>query len=337
MRYHNLISRDNSLILKGGAILLMLFHHLFYSPSSTLLFWDYHLQLGSHDIGVFNQLGVYGKLCVAIFVFASGYGLEITYLNKGLSVLTFYKRRFKKLFLNYWFIWLLFVPIGIFVFGRTMTDAYGNHAVVKMILDFLGVLNLTGALGYNPTWWFYSCIIVLYLLYPLLHKKLSNKWLLILTISVFVSVCGGLPIISPISNYLLPFTTGMLVARIPVSTFDKLTLKDTVIAFILLSVVRNFSGMVCIIDTLLCLTFAVFLYQVQLKGWLQKVFIQLGKHSQNIFLFHTFIYWYWFREETYITRDPIIIFIQLTAVCYLISVAIEFVKQKIGFYKLFEI
>jgi surface polysaccharide O-acyltransferase-like enzyme len=56
-----------------------------------------------------------------------------------------------------------------------MTDAYGNHAVGKMILDFLGVLNLTGKLGYNPTWWFYSCIIVLYLLYPLLHKKLSNK------------------------------------------------------------------------------------------------------------------------------------------------------------------
>lgn len=334
MQYNSLISKDNSLILKGGAILLMLLHHLFYSPSSTDLFWDYHIQLGSHDIGIVNQLGVYGKLCVAIFVFASGYGLETTYLTKYLSVITFYKRRFKKLFLNYWFIWLLFVPIGIFVFGRTMTDAYGNHAIVKMLLDFFGVLNLTGTLGYNPTWWFYSCIIVLYLLYPLLHKILSYKWLLILTFSVFVSVCGGLPIISPISNYLLPFITGMLVARMPEPTFVTLKLKDTVIAFVLLSVVRNFSGMVCVIDTLLCLTLAVFLYQVQFKGWLQKIFIQLGKHSQNIFLFHTFIFLYWFKEETYITRDPIIIFIQLTTVCYLISVAIEFVKQKIGFYKI---
>lgn len=333
----NLISKDNSLVLKGFGILLMLFHHLFYSPESQSLFRDYHINLGSIDIGIVNQLGLYCKLCVAIFVFASGYGLETTYLSRDLSVMTFYKRRFKKLFLNYWFIWLLFVPIGIFVFGRTMTDAYGDHAVIKMILDFFGVLNLTGALGYNPTWWFYSCIIVLYLLFPLLHKLISSKWLLILAISIIVSFCGGLPIISPIANYLLPFITGMLVARIPVSTFDKLKLQDTVIAFVLLSVVRNFSGMVCVIDTLLCLTFAVFLYQVSLKGWLQKVFIQLGKHSQNIFLFHTFIYWYWFREETYITRDPIIIFIQLTAVCYLISVAIEFVKQKIGFYKLFEI
>jgi len=334
MQHDNLISKDNSQILKGGGILLMLFHHLFYSPTSTSLFWDYHLQLGSHDIGIVNQLGVYGKLCVAIFVFVSGYGLETTFMTKELSVLTFYKRRFKKLFLNYWFIWLLFVPPGIFVFDRTMSDAYGNHAFVKMLLDFWGLLKLIGINGYNPTWWFYSCIIVLYLLFPLLHKYISSKWLLIFAISIIVSFCGRLPIVSPVANYLLPFITGMLVASMPVSCFDKLKLKDTVIAFALLSVVRNFSGMVCIIDTLLCLTLAVFLYQVQLKGWLQKVFIQLGKHSQNIFLFHTFIFLYWFREETYITRDPIIIFIQLTAICYLISVAIEFIKQKIGFYKI---
>lgn len=64
----------------------------------------------------------------------------------------------------------------------------------------------------------------------------------------------------------------MLVARMPVSTFDKLNLIDTVIAFVLLSIVRNFSGIVCVIDTLLCLTLVVFLYKVQLKGWLQKVF-----------------------------------------------------------------
>lgn len=116
----NLISKDNSLVLKGFGILLMLFHHLFYSPKSQSLFRDYHINLGSIDIGIVNQLGLYCKLCVAIFVFASGYGLETTYLSRDLSVMTFYKRRFKKLFLNYWFIWLLFVPIGIFVFGRTM-------------------------------------------------------------------------------------------------------------------------------------------------------------------------------------------------------------------------
>lgn len=101
----------------------MLFDHLFYSPSSTSLFWDYHIHIGSLNIGIVNQLGVYAKLCVAFFVFASGYGLETTFQDKKVKALTFYKHRFKKLYLNYWFIWLLFVPIGIFVFGRTPAEA----------------------------------------------------------------------------------------------------------------------------------------------------------------------------------------------------------------------
>lgn len=331
---NKLISKHNSLILKGSGILLMLFHHLFYSSSSTSLFWDYHIQIGLHDIGIVNQLGILSKLCVAIFVFASGYGLETTFLNKQVKSLSFFKRRFKKLYLNYWFIWLLFVPIGIFVFGRTLSDAYGNHAFVKMILDFFGLLNLTGSYGYNPTWWFYSCIILLYLGFPVLHKWLTNKWLLLVSLGIIVSRLEGLPIVTPISNYLLPFLAGMWIARVPASVFDKLSVFDTIITFVLLSVIRNFTYMVCIVDTLLSISIAVFLYKVQLSNWLQTIFIKLGKHSQNIFLFHTFIFLYWFREETYITRNSLIIFIQLTVVCYLISVGIEYIKQKIGFYKL---
>ena len=123
MQQNSLISKSNSLIIKGVGILLMFLHHLFYSPSSTSLFWDYHVHVGSHDIGLVNQLGIYGKLCVAMFVFVSGYGLEASFLKKDLNVLTFYKHRFIKLYMNYWFIWLLFVPIGIFIFGRTIPDA----------------------------------------------------------------------------------------------------------------------------------------------------------------------------------------------------------------------
>ena len=248
--------------------------------------------------------------------------------------MSFYKHRFKKLYLNYWFIWLLFVPVDIFVFGRTLAEAYGNHYIIKMILDFFGLLNMAALYGYNPTWWFYSCIILLYLLFPLLHKSLTNKWLLLSSLGIIFSGLAGLPIISPISNYLLPFLAGMWLARVPVSVFGKFSIFDSVVVFMMLSVIRNFTNMVCVVDTLLCISIVLFLYKVKIGNWLQTIFVQLGKHSQNIFLFHTFIYLYWFREETYITRNPIIIFIQLTIVCYLISVAIEFIKQKIGFYKL---
>lgn len=333
MQPNNLISKSHSLILKGVGILLMIFHHLFYSPSSTSLFWDYHIHIGSHDFGIVNQLGIYAKLCVAIFVFVSGYGLEITFLNKNIKAIYFYKYRFKKLFFNYWFIWLPFVLLGIYVFGCTPSNVYGNHVIIKMILDFFGLLNLTGGYGYNPTWWFYSCIILLYLGFPLLHRWLTTKWLLLLSVGIIVSIFAGLPIVTPISNYLLPFLSGMWVARIPTSFFDRLNVFDTIITFFLLSAIRNFTSMVCIIDTLLCISIALLLYKVKLSDKLQTVFIQLGKHSQNIFLFHTF-FLIWLEKAVYITYNPITIFLIFVVVCYFISLILEYVKQKIGFYKL---
>ena len=157
---------------------------------------------------------------------------------------------------------------------------------------------------------------------------------MILSIGVIFPSLGMFPIIMPISNYLLTFIVGMYVARMQYSTFGKIKLIDIAIAFILLSIIRFISNMTCIIDTVLCITIAIFFYKVRLNNWCYMILAQLGKHSQNIFLFHTFIFYYWFREVTYASHNPLIIFIQLIVVCYLISEIIEFVKKKIGFYKL---
>ena len=148
----------------------MLIHHLFYSESSRLLYDD----LIFHGRGLVNEIGVFSKVCVAIFVFISGYGLSYKY-KEGFGKKQFYISRFKKLYFNYWCIWLLFVPISVFVFHRTFADVYGTHTILKSGLDILGLLNLTGQLGYNATWWFYSCIIVLYMIYPWLAGRFDKS------------------------------------------------------------------------------------------------------------------------------------------------------------------
>lgn len=60
----------------------------------------------------------------------------------------------------------------------------------------------------------------------------------------------------------------------------------------------------------------------------------LGKHSFNIFLFHTFIYYLYFPFAIYWSRNPIIIFFSLLASSIAISVGIEKLKKAIGFYHL---
>lgn len=335
MKPNCLISRDNMLIIKGVGILLMLIHHLFYNPDSRVLYDDIVFNIHGRELGLVHQMGIYGKLCVALFVFLSGYGLAIYTPKETFCLKDFYLRRFTKLYLNYWFIVLLFVPIGVFVFGRTLTDAYGSHVILKAVLEFFGILNMFGGLGYNPTWWFYSCIILLYLLYPLLNRSLTHHFLSIITTCVIISFGVTVPIIGPIAWYLLPFAAGIVVAKLPVEYFDRIKPIEAISCFILLSAIRNFSGnMIVIIDTLLCISLAVFVYHFKFNGLLKAVFVSLGKHSMNMFLFHTFIFYYWFRDETYYFRNPVIIFLQLVAVSYLLSVIIEFVKDKIGFYKL---
>ena len=284
-------------------------------------------------MSIVNQIGIFSKLCVAVFVFVSGYGLAVS-TPKEIKLKDFYLHRFKKLYLNYWFIWLLFVPIGVFVFGRTFMDAYGEYAAIKAILDFFGLLNLTGMLGYNPTWWFYSCIFVLYLLFPLLNKQFDKSPYLILVLSIFTVFIGFVPFIAPYSHYLLPFIAGMLMAKRP-ELFREIGAKECLLSLAILCLMRNFCGdLKFIVDTLMCVGLAMFLYRVPLAKRLSMVMESLGKHSMNIFLFHTFIFRYWFSDYIYITRKPLLIFLSLLIPCWLISVALEFSKEKLGFYKL---
>lgn len=307
----------------------MLVHHLFYSEASQLRYDD----LIVHGYGLVNQIGIFSKLCVAIFVFISGYGLATKYRN-GLDLKQFYTSRFKKLYLNYWFIWLIFVPIGVFVFHRTLADVYGQHVAIKGILEFFGVLNLTGHLGYNPTWWFYSCIIVLYMLFPWLNRQFERSPYLLATIGIFASFIAFLPFVQPYSNYMLTFLVGMLMARKP-ELFQNIGIKESVASLLMLCLMRNFCGnLTFIVDTLICVGLAMLLYRISLPKWYSNVMENLGEHSMNIFLFHTFIYLYWFRVYIYNTQNPILIFFSLLIPCYLMSVLIEVVKSKIGFNRL---
>ena len=324
-----LLSKSNSLILKGGGIIMMLIHHLFFIQNG--LYDDVHL---FRDHYLVQEIGIFCKLCVALFVFLSGYGLMISHKDKEMDPLKFYKHRFKKLYFNYWFIWLIFVPIGVFVFHRTFSEVYGSHVLLKAGLEFLGIYNLFGGLGYNPTWWFYSCIIVLYLLFPFLGK-INREWpYMFASVVIVLPLFAFLPVIRSFASYLLPFVAGIWMASMPRETFGGISLGQIVITLFGLALVRNFSNSLTpVVDTLLCVGLALFVSKIKAPIWLNKVFESLGKHSMNIFLFHTFIYGYWFSDFIYATRNPLVIFVELMVICYILSVAIEYVKHKIGFYK----
>ena len=70
---------------------------------------------------------------------------------------------------------------------------------------------------------------------------------------------------------------------------------------------------------------------IQINNYIKKAMAFLGKHSMNIFLFHTFIFQFWFMPQIYYFRNPIVIFIELLTVCLIISIILEQTKKIIKF------
>ena len=92
--YDTIITREKSLYLKCFAILLMLIHHLF-TFSDRLPEGGYISLFPLQDLTIEQFLGGFGKVCVCIFLFLSGYGLYISYYQKEITINSILQRIFK--------------------------------------------------------------------------------------------------------------------------------------------------------------------------------------------------------------------------------------------------
>lgn len=69
------LSRRDVGVMKGVAIIAMLLHHVYGLP-------PHFVDLASVP-KVLHCIGLFGKVCVVIFVFCSGYGLAVSYKGNG--------------------------------------------------------------------------------------------------------------------------------------------------------------------------------------------------------------------------------------------------------------
>lgn len=203
------LSLSDTTKVKGIALLLLLWHHLFFAGG--LQYTEYFI--GS--IPVIQQSASAAKVCVALFVLLSGYGLAIQAQKNPLPYTSFLKKRLRKLFVNYWMMWLLFVPIGFLFFGWTLQGIYGEHSWQKLIVDIMGLQCALGLPGVNPTWWFYSLIILLYLAFPLLNHLSNSRAgsFCLLVVSGVYMIMPFSPNVASIKYYLPCFIMGIMLAR----------------------------------------------------------------------------------------------------------------------------
>lgn len=340
------LKKEDSMMLKGIAICAMLVHHLFCSTS--------------YDISQFSPLTLFlgriGKVCVALFVFISGYGLAAGYeklpqqkrVRDTIDIwIKAVLKRFVHFYLQYWPVFFIFVPLGVFVFDIPLLSRYGeSRNALKML--FGDIWGYNEYYSYNITWWFNKLILVLYLLSPFLFVGIENKWTCwpILIALLFLSFnpqivhvkCDGLTL------YAASFGAGMFWScqNDKINTYFSKSPRWLVFLFSVIGIAsfcffreKGYFGLGgARADLFLTLSIAVFTISLRQYEIVKKILTFLGKHSANIYLTHTFILFYWFMPLIYCCSYAPIVFIILIITCIAISLGIEWIKEKIGVYKL---
>lgn len=312
--------------IKGVATLLLLLHHLFLS----------HPEYGAG----LHLAAIEGKVCVSLFVLLSGYGLAASYRKQ--SVWHWYRSRFSKLYLNYWFIMLIFVPISWLVFGNTVYTVFlgcGERAWLKLVSQIFGTQMYYGGWGFNPTWWFISAILVLYALFPLIKRvaeaSVVNKWVryvVLIVIAAAWAACGPSLCFQP---YVPAFAVGILAARerwfsaffaVEVRWMTLLWGGVVAAACIYIILCPQYSTLRYLLLSLVACVLVCRLY-VRRMWVLTKPLEYLGRYSMTIFLTHTFIYYIFFRDFFYSLDNPWLMYGLLLSSSLLLAVALDLLMK----------
>lgn len=196
---HFTFSREDTKAIKGIAVILMIIHHLWGFPNripggelTSLI-----ILFGQDSTSYF---GSFGKLCVSLFFFLGGYGLYKCYESNSLDLI----QHIKKLYISYWKVFVIFVPIGFLFFSNQpiycanegICTRFANFSFQALISNFLGFSN-----SYNSEWWFFQSYIIAILTFPFIVRvirKFSFSVNMFIIILLTIAVTNVLPALGTI-------------------------------------------------------------------------------------------------------------------------------------------
>lgn len=202
------MTKHETNICKGLAILMMYIHHLFYSIKSYEKFNVIFLPF-SEDRLLWIARGC--KICVAIFVLLTGYGYARTIKIKGDNTITCdsIKRYFRIMF-GFWSIFIISQITGFL--GRDWIAVYGenlNERILYMFIDALGLAKLFGTPTFNATWWYMTYAILLIFLTPVVIKMVRKMGGSAIIIAIFLPKVLGLKANTTFLRYFLALIIGI--------------------------------------------------------------------------------------------------------------------------------
>lgn len=329
---------EDTQCVKGIAILLLLYYHLF------------------HDVNVVQQFGVkffipetvtkmlvgYGNICVAVFLFLSAYGMTKKLLAGKESIGKRYCYSVKRLLVLILHFVLMFISVNALWFWKfDYASAYGagKQGILFLLTDALGLAQIFGTPTLCETWWYMEIAIICIVIMPLLVKAVEKLNWKLLVIALVLPVILTLP--KDFLRYYLVMVLGCVAAegnwleklhagRVPKWARVLICLVLLAFSVILRQNYMVFETFAYVLDAPIALLIVYAVYEmVPGKSIPGRVVGFLGKHSMNIYFVHTFFYMILWRDYIYKPKYGILIYLCLVAVSLVYSVLLELIKKLI--------
>lgn len=326
-----MLSKENTLQVKGIAILCMMLYHLFgfpeRIPKDFVLSW-----MGSPLTKSF-------QICVPVYVFMAGYGLSCV-ANKQDITWGFIGKRLYKLYFAYWWIALPFITMGILI-GYYTFDWY------NLLLAITGIRMSV----INGEWWFYSLYVELLLLFFFISRIQTSRIRYVILMIGVLFLSRILINVLPLNERVIIFRhIKMLLININIFMMGCFFAKYN----FYYSIVRRFSFLskIYFVPLLLALpligrAYIPFIGITELlfvpmfvfgcvnicKGKNGEVCMFLGHHSMNLWLIHSFFIFYYLNGVTFLFHNPAIMLAIVVLASLTCSICIEWLKKRICFLK----
>ena len=287
------LGHRESKLIAGVAILMMMFHHIFGFPEYRISGNDFIESITIQGISIERMIAAFGKLCVALFAFSSGYVIwkkreDYLHIKKiGCRIIRF--------LYNYWIIFVLFM-----LYGAILGDSLPQG--LDLIYNLIGLRTGPQEKYVNIVFaWYVATYVVLVLISPLLLKLFNGKSLgadiifyiiIVVGVDLFQGLWHSILVPIPVAVF------GLIVAKW--SLFDKLnsiTYKYPIWAFLIVVVcIALIRQTLILLDLKIVgiegLFAALFIFAIisifRKLSWpgLEKIIILLGSYSMNLWYLH---------------------------------------------------
>ena len=354
------LSKNDSVAIKGIAIILMLLHHLYVEPGR---FEMYDVSFAPFTEGSVIIISRLAKMCVCMFAFITGYGLlksiSRVQLDKN-NVTKWSISRLIKMLSGFWFVYVVSFIVT-FILNRLPVTQYFqgriSEGLVYILIDFLGLANFFGTPTLIGTWWYMSAAIVFVLIIPIAYmaaKKVGYLPIITIVYALARLIGKGYPGTVNIYSFIPSVLFGMMFADH--NLFEKISEKspkNKVLSYILHFIV--FGGIVASIVYIPCLRDDL---NARTKVWeitygvlpvfaicfarycfiripvIKQILVFLGKYSMTIFLTHSFIRYTYLNEFVYSFKNSTLIYLVLLGLSLPLAIIIDSLRKLCRYDKL---